>query len=107
RFEQGFGFAAEGAGFLDEFLGLLAVVPEIVSRHQGVNLAQTFLGAGHVKETSADGPVFRRRSLTRLKSCRTWRECRPARNGWQVNRGWLSRQGSAHEGGWLERSALR
>ena len=53
-FEQRLDLVAEGIGLVNEFLGLLAVVPEIVRRHQGVEFAQPFLRAGHVKETSAD-----------------------------------------------------
>jgi len=47
-------------------LRLLAIVPEIVSRHQSIDLAQASLGSGHIKETSADGSIYRRRWTTRL-----------------------------------------
>src|SRR5437870_1475645 len=46
RFEEGFGLASEGVGLFDESLGLVAAVPEIISRHQGVNFAEAFLGGG-------------------------------------------------------------
>ena len=55
RLEQRLDLVAEGVGLVDELLGLLAVVPEVLGRHQGVDLAQAFLRAGHVKETSAGG----------------------------------------------------
>ena len=66
RLEERLGLVAEGVGLVDELLGLLAVVPEVLRRHQGVDFAQAFLRAGHVKETSADGPVYRRRWPARL-----------------------------------------
>ena len=66
RLEERLGLVAEGIGLVDELLGLLAVVPELLRRHQGVDFAQAFLRAGHVKETSADGPVYRWRWSVRL-----------------------------------------
>jgi len=58
RFEERFGLVAEGIGFVNELLGLLAAVPEGLRRHQGVDFPQAFLRARYVKETSADGPVY-------------------------------------------------
>ncbi len=39
---------------LERDLGLFAIIPELLARHQSVELAQALLRAGHVKETSAD-----------------------------------------------------
>ena len=58
--DDGVGVAGQAlALLLDLFVlaVLLAVVPELLSRHQGVELIQTFLCAKYVKETSADGLV--------------------------------------------------
>ena len=38
RLEQRLDLAAEGVGLVDELLGLLAVVPEVLRRHQGVRV---------------------------------------------------------------------
>jgi len=38
-------------------LGLLAIVPESFTRHQGVQFAESFLRARDVKETSASARV--------------------------------------------------
>ena len=64
--QQGFDAVAERIGFVDELLCLLTVIPEMINRHQGVEFAQTFLSAGNVKETSANGPVYRPRWSARL-----------------------------------------
>ena len=45
RLEERFGLVAEGIGLVNELLGLLAVVPEVLRRHQGVDFAQAFLRA--------------------------------------------------------------
>jgi hypothetical protein len=66
RLEQRFSLVAERVGLVYELPGLLAVVPEILSRHQGVDFAQASLRTRHVKETSADGPVYRSRWPARL-----------------------------------------
>jgi hypothetical protein len=55
RREEGIDFLAEGVGFVDQLLGLLAVVPERVLGHLGIELAEASLGGGDVKETSAGG----------------------------------------------------
>ena len=46
-------FVADDAGLVNEALGFLAVVPEIFVRHQRIQLGETFLQCGDVKETSA------------------------------------------------------
>ena len=66
RLEKRLNFVPQGIGFLDEFLRLFAIAPEIIRRHQGVELAQALLRAEHVKETSADARAYRRRSSIRL-----------------------------------------
>jgi hypothetical protein len=53
RFEERVDLFAKRVGFVDDFLGLFAVVPEGFRSHQGVQLGQAFLGAWDVKETSA------------------------------------------------------
>jgi hypothetical protein len=58
RLEERLDFAAVGIGLLNELLGLLAVVPETLSRHQGIDLPEALLRAGHVKETSAGEPAY-------------------------------------------------
>ena len=59
RGEEWFDFVPKRIGFFDEFLRLFAAVPEIVSRHQGVEFAQALLRARYVKETSADEQAYR------------------------------------------------
>lgn len=66
RLEERLGLVAEGVGLVDELLGLLPVVPEILRRHQGIDFTQAFLRAGHIKETSANGQVCRSRWPARL-----------------------------------------
>ena len=66
RLKQRFDLVPQGIGLVNDLLGLLAVVPELLSRHQGIDFAQAFLRAGHVKETSADGPAWRWRRSIRL-----------------------------------------
>src|SRR2546429_4526350 len=61
-FQQRLGLAAERIRLVYELLRLLAIIPEIVSRHQGVDFAEAFLCTRYVKETSAD------RKSTRLNS---------------------------------------
>jgi hypothetical protein len=65
-FEQRLGLAAERIGLVYDFLRLLAIIPEIVRRHQGVDFAQAFLRSRYVKETSASGLTCPRRSSIRL-----------------------------------------
>ena len=50
RLEQRLDLVAEGVGLVDELLGLLAIVPELLRRHQGVDFAQAFLRAGTSKK---------------------------------------------------------
>jgi hypothetical protein len=64
--QQRFGLAAKRVRFLDEFLGLLPVVPKIISRHQRIDFREAFLRARYVKETSANAIVYRSRSSIRL-----------------------------------------
>jgi hypothetical protein len=71
-FQQRINTAPERVRFVNEFLGLLAVVPEIVGGHQRVEFAEALLRAGYVKETSANGLTCRRRSQFRQQSFRTW-----------------------------------
>ena len=55
RVEQGVQSLAERGGFIHHLARGLVVVPEIVGGAEGVKLAETFIQAGDVKETSADG----------------------------------------------------
>ena len=57
RFQQRLNFVPQPVGFVDQLLGLLAVVPKGFPRHQGIQLTQAFLRTRDVKETSADEPV--------------------------------------------------
>ena len=41
--EQRLDLIADGVGFLDELLRLLAIIPEILARHDGVELALAVL----------------------------------------------------------------
>ena len=66
RLEQRFDLVPKGIGFLNELLGLFAIIPEIVRRHQSVELAQALLRARYIKETSADARVCPSRSSIRL-----------------------------------------
>ena len=59
-------FLAERPGLVDQFLRLLAVVPERFPGHLGVEFAEALLHLGDVKETSASGQVSRRLSSTAL-----------------------------------------
>src|SRR5262249_3630337 len=59
RLEQRLDAIAERVGFLDEFLGLLPVVPEIFRRHQHVKFAEALLRFRNVKETSANARASR------------------------------------------------
>ena len=62
--EERLNFFAERTGFVNQLLRLLAIVPESVLGHLGVEFAEAFLQPGDVKETSADGQVSHRLSLT-------------------------------------------
>jgi hypothetical protein len=53
-------------------LRLLAIVPESLPGHLGVELAESLLRLGDVKETSANGPVSRPRSSTEIGWHRTY-----------------------------------
>jgi len=60
-FEERFGPVPDGVGFFDEFLCLFAIIPEVVSPHQGIDFAEALLGLWDVKETSAGAKVCQRR----------------------------------------------
>jgi hypothetical protein len=47
-------------------LSLVAIVPERLPGHLGVEFAEAFSHIGDVKETSVSGPISRRRSSTGL-----------------------------------------
>ena len=64
--EQRLDFFAERTGFVDQLLRLLAVIPEGLPGHLGVELAEALLHARHVKETSAGVQVSHRPTLTAL-----------------------------------------
>ena len=64
--KQRLDFLPQGIRFVDQLLGFLAIVPEIVLRHQNIEFRQALLSVGDVKETSANGRVCRRRSSTDL-----------------------------------------
>ena len=55
RVEQWIQSLAERGRFIHHFARGLVVVPEIVGGSEGVEFAETFIQAGDVKETSADG----------------------------------------------------
>jgi len=59
-------FLSQAASLVDQLLGQLAIIPEVVLRHQIVEFRQPFLQGGDVKETSADGRVSLRRVATEL-----------------------------------------
>ena len=57
RLNQRVDLFAQGIGLVNVLLGLFAIVPEGVRRHQGVELSKSFLRAWDVKETSANARV--------------------------------------------------
>src|SRR5215212_3684914 len=66
-------FLSQRGGFVDEFLGLVAVVPKGLRSHQRFEFGQSALSAGNVKETSATGSFFARRRQFSGESVQTWR----------------------------------
>jgi len=64
--EERVDFSAEGTGFVDQFLRLVAIVPESLPGHLGVELAEALSQPGDVKETSASGQASRWLSSTVL-----------------------------------------
>jgi hypothetical protein len=56
---QGFQTLSDRPGLVDGSLGLVAVVPEVLSSHLGLEFGETFLRSGDVKETSEVGLASR------------------------------------------------
>jgi hypothetical protein len=65
RFQERLGLIPESISLVDECLSFLAIIPEIGTRHQRIDFGEAFLGAGYVKETSADGLAYQRQRLIR------------------------------------------
>src|SRR5947208_10439341 len=83
--QEGIDFLAKHVGFLDQFLGLLAIVPEALARHQGIHFRQAFLRFGDVKETSASGRLSRRRWQAELWQFQTWPKLTRGRTAFPAN----------------------